>query len=124
MTHNALAGGRETSGDFGPESVLFRLDVSGRIVFWTEAAGRILGYTADEMVGRSYGRLFPAKEAADMEPERELSHAEINGRARCSGWRVGRDGGQVAAAGVIIAAQRDRLGELVGFDVVCEGAEV
>jgi len=116
MTRDLLAGGINARVGSAAGPVLFRLDVEGRIVFWSEEARRKLGYSPMEVMGRSYGRLFPATEAAELAPARELGEAESNGRAECSGWRIRRDGGQVPAASVI-TAERAASGELVGFSV-------
>ena len=120
MTRDLLAGGHDARADRIAGPVLFRLDVDGRIVFWSEEARCKLGYSPSEIVGRSYGRLFPVTDAAALAPAQELSQAESDGCAECSGWRIGRDGSQVRVVGVIIA-ERGASGELVGFSVAAGG---
>ena len=44
---------------------LFMLDPEGRVVSWNEGAERIKGYTANEILGKSFNTFYP-KEAIEF----------------------------------------------------------
>jgi hypothetical protein len=93
---------------------IFLLDPDGRVASWNAGAQRIKGYTAQEIIGRSFTIFYP-KEALDMDwPARELEQAKRLGRFEDEGWRLRKDGTRFWA-NVIITALRDAGGELRGF---------
>ena len=90
------------------------LDPSGRVTSWNEGAQRIKGYTADEIVGRSFTTFYPEEAVASGFPQYELETAAATGRFEDESWRVRKDGSRFWA-NVIITALRDERGELIGF---------
>jgi hypothetical protein len=90
------------------------LDPEGRISSWNEGARLIKGYTASEVLGRSFEIFYPEAAVADGFPKKELKEAARVGRFEDEGWRIRKDGSRFWA-NVVITAVRDREGKLVGF---------
>jgi PAS domain S-box-containing protein len=99
------------------EFAVVLLDPAGRISSWNAGAERILGYSADDIVGRTYARLFPPEEQAAGRHKQLLGLAATNGRIGDEGWRIRKDGSRFWAD-VAITALRDERGELQGFGTV------
>ena len=93
---------------------IFALDPSGVIMSWNAGAERIVGYGADEAIGRHFSIFFTAEDLAKDKPRYELEEAARHGRVEEEGWRVRKDGSQFWAS-VVVTALRDPAGHLVGF---------
>ena len=93
---------------------VFMLSPEGIISSWNEGARLIKGYTAQEIIGRSFEIFYPAEAVADGFPKRELKEAARVGRFEDEGWRIRKDGSSFWA-NVVITALRDQEGKLVGF---------
>ena len=93
---------------------VFMLDPDGRILSWNEGARLIKGYTAPEVLGRSFEIFYPGEAVADGFPKRELKEAARVGRFEDEGWRIRKDGSRFWA-NVVITAVRDLRGNLLGF---------
>jgi PAS domain S-box-containing protein len=93
---------------------IIMLDLQGHIANWNRGAERLTGYTAKEIVGRHFSRLYPPEDVGAAKPARELAEASGKGRAEDEGWRVRKDGGRFYA-NVVISAMRDESGQLRGF---------
>jgi len=93
---------------------IFMLDPEGRITNWNMGAQRIHQYTAGEVVGQHFGRLFSEEERLRGEPARALQVAAYEGKYVAEGWRVRRDESAFWAS-TVIEAIRDEVGTLVGF---------
>lgn len=98
---------------------IIMLDASGHVRTWNEGAQQIIGYTAEEIVGRHFSRFYPAESIERLWPEHELSVARLQGRFEEEGWRVRRDGSRFWAS-VVITALRSPDGELAGFAKVTQ----
>lgn len=122
-----VTGGNPTGlDDWSPDSLyrllvesvvdyaIFVLDPLGRVRTWNAGAQRLKGYTADEIIGQSFSRFYPAADVARGEPERALATAAREGRYEQEGWRVRRDGGTFWAL-VVITALHGEDGRLVGY---------
>ncbi|HZE08726.1 MAG TPA: PAS domain-containing sensor histidine kinase [Gemmatimonadaceae bacterium] len=96
---------------------VFMLNPEGRILSWNEGARLIKGYTAPEVLGRSFEIFYPAEAVADGFPKRELKDAARVGRFEDEGWRIRKDGSRFWA-NVVISAIRDVNGTLLGFSKV------
>lgn len=90
------------------------LDPEGRVTSWNEGAQRIKGYTADEILGRSFTAFYPEEAVAARFPQYELEVATRQGRFEDENWRLRKDGSRFWA-NVIITALRNEVGELIGF---------
>jgi PAS domain S-box-containing protein len=93
---------------------IFMLDPEGRIVTWNQGAQRIKGFTAQDVIGRSFAVFYPEEEIASGLPERELALARCEGSFTGEGWRVRKDGTRFLAS-VAITALRNAQGDLKGF---------
>jgi PAS domain S-box-containing protein len=96
---------------------IFMLDPDGRVASWNRGAERIMGYAAQEIVGRHFSGLYPAQDAAAGFPDRLLETARKTGRAGAEGLRARKDGSTFFAS-VTLTALRDEAGELMGFTKV------
>jgi PAS domain S-box-containing protein len=93
------------------------LDTDGTIRDWNKGAERVKGYTADEIVGKSF-RLFytPEDKIADL-PTRLLGEAVRNGSTTHEGYRVRKDGMRFWGS-VVITALHANDGKVIGFSKV------
>ena len=96
------------------DHAIFMLDAAGRVVSWDKGAERLLGYTAEEMVGQNLSRLYTPEDAARGTPEKELRIARSEGRAAQRRWHVRKDGSRFWGDGVLKAV-RDGDGRLRGY---------
>ena len=93
---------------------ILMLDADGHVASWNEGAQQIKGYSADEILGRSFTLFYPPEAVAEGFPQHELEVAALEGRFEDEGWRVRKDGSRFWA-NVVITALRNRDGRLVGF---------
>ena len=93
------------------------LDVQGQVISWNAGAERLMGYTADEIIGSSYSRFYPADAQARHLPYSELEVAAITGRFEDEGLRVRKDG-STFWANVVIARMLDEAGQLAGYSKI------
>jgi PAS domain S-box-containing protein len=91
---------------------IFLLAPAGLVVSWNAGAERILGYRAEEVLGRSCALFFTPEDIADGRPERELREAAETGRSGNDCWLVRKGGGRFWASGVTTAL---RDGGLRGY---------
>lgn len=89
------------------------LSPEGQILSWNSGAMQVMGYTAEEAIGRNFSMLYPP-EVADSKPARELQSAAETGRVEDEGWRVRKDGSRFWAD-TVITALRDGHGGVRGF---------
>jgi PAS domain S-box-containing protein len=94
--------------------VIFTLDAEGRINSWSPGARNILGYKAEEVMGRDYSLVFTPAEVQAGKPRQEMEEAERNGLCATESWRVRRAGLHFWASGSLTAV-RDDAGKLTGF---------
>ena len=93
---------------------IFMLDPLGRIASWNEGAERIKGYSADEILGKSFSTFYADEAVQSGFPQYELERAKQDGRFEDEGWRLRKDGSRFWA-NVIISALRGPDGQLLGF---------
>jgi PAS domain S-box-containing protein len=96
------------------EYAIFMLDVEGKVISWNAGAQRIKGYSASEIIGRSFRVFYPPEEQADRHPEHNLKLALREGTFAEEGWRVRKDGSRFWAS-VVISPVYDDAGRHVGF---------
>jgi PAS domain S-box-containing protein len=90
------------------------MDPDGNVASWNEGAERILGYRAEEILGRSSAAFFTPEDLRAGLFERERRTAAAEGRAIDENWSVRKDGSRFWASGVS-TAMRGEAGELLGF---------
>ncbi len=93
---------------------IIMLDTAGNVTTWDEGAERLLGYTADEIIGRPVSVFFIAEDRAAGRPDRELETARREGRADDENWLVRNDGTLLWVDGSPTAL-RDEDGSLHGY---------
>lgn len=96
---------------------IFTLDTEGRITSWNVAAEQILGYSADEVLGRHFELIFTPQDRRQGLPEAELRQARELGRAEDERWHL-RKGDQRFWALGIVSALHDAGGRLIGFSKI------
>jgi PAS domain S-box-containing protein len=96
---------------------IFMLDPEGRVATWNQAAERIKGYRAHEIVGHHFSRFYLPEDLQNHKPERELQTAIAEGHYEEEGWRIRKDGSRFCAH-VVITALRDETGKLRGFSKI------
>jgi PAS domain S-box-containing protein len=96
------------------EYAMFMLDPGGHVATWNQGAERLLGYTADEVIGQRHDLFFTPEDRAWGRPEHELATARRDGRASDDNWLVRKGGTQLWASG-ITAMIPARAGHERGF---------
>jgi PAS domain S-box-containing protein len=93
---------------------IFMLNPEGRIVSWNAGAGRIKGYSEEEIIGQHISICFTPEDVAQGVPEKALRTAATEGRYEYECWLVRKDGSRFLG-NKIITALRDQTGGLRGF---------
>ncbi|HET9663469.1 MAG TPA: PAS domain S-box protein, partial [Burkholderiales bacterium] len=96
---------------------IIMLDTEGRVNSWNTGAERILGYSADEMLGRHFSLFYYPDDVERGKPQEEIEAASSVGRHEDEGWRIRKDGSRFWA-NVVVAAIRDSTGRLLGFSKI------
>lgn len=74
-----------------------RLDSIGRFQSWNTGAHRILGHTADTMLGAHFATMFTSDDRDRGVPEFALASARDLGKFETTGWLTRQDGGLIWA---------------------------
>ncbi len=93
---------------------IYMLDPHGLVTTWNPGAQRIKGYSPEEIVGQHFSKFYTESDRAAGAPQRGLDAARRDGRFETEGWRVRKDGTEIAVH-VIIDAIRDERGAVIGF---------
>src|SRR4051812_25964686 len=93
---------------------IIRLDTAGTIQTWNLGAERVKGYTADEVMGRSFSLFYTDEDRRAGLPMTLLGRARDEGRVEHTGWRVRKDGTRFWGDAVITALH-DQDGALTGY---------
>jgi PAS domain S-box-containing protein len=96
------------------EYAIFMLDAQGRVASWNLGAERIIGYTAAEIIGRSFACFYPPEAAGRGAPEQDLATVIGQGSVETNGRRVRKDGSRFWA-NIVISPVYDLDGKLRGF---------
>ena len=96
------------------EHAVIMTNPSGVIVAWLAGAQRLLGYRADEIVGRHIAAIFTPEDRSKQQAEEELNVALAEGRSEDERWHMRRDGGAVWVTGVM-SVLRGTNGDVIGF---------
>jgi PAS domain S-box-containing protein len=87
-------------------------DLNGTIISWNQAAARLFGYQANEMVGQSILRIIPT----ELHPEEEAILGTLRAGQRIEHYetvRVKKSGERIAVS-VTISPVRDETGQVIG----------
>ena len=71
---------------------IFVLDTAGRVASWNSAAQQIIGYTAEEIIGKHFGIFYRPDERRAGEPNRALELAVQKDKHEVEGWRIRKNG--------------------------------
>jgi PAS domain S-box-containing protein len=96
---------------------IYMIDADGIVLSWNHGAERMKGYSAEEIVGKSFALFYSEEDRAAGMPEDALRTAVETGRYQSEGWRVRKDGTRFLS-NVTMRAMRDASGELHGFSKV------
>jgi two-component system CheB/CheR fusion protein len=96
------------------EYVIVSTDLQRRVTTWNSGAERLLGFRAEEIIGKSADVIFTEEDRAALVPQREADTALRDGRAADERWHVRRDGSRFWGSGVMMVLRND-AGEAVGL---------
>ncbi len=97
------------------------LDRYGHVATWNNNAEKIIGYTADEIVGKHFGVLYRPDERRAGEPNRALEFASQKGGHDVEGWRIRKNGTPFFVTGALTAIRGDD-DDVIGFAHVIRDA--
>jgi len=98
--------------DSARDYAIITLDQEGRATSWNTGAQYLFGYSEQEMIGQTLGRLFVPEDVANGVPEDELRRARDDGRAEDARWHMRKDGSRFFCSGVTTPL---RNGEFYGY---------
>jgi two-component system, chemotaxis family, CheB/CheR fusion protein len=96
------------------EYAIFSTDLERRVTSWNSGAQRLLGYTSEEVMGRSADLIFTPEDREARAPEAEARTARQEGRASDERMHVRKDGSRFRGSGTMML-MRNQAGEAVGF---------
>jgi PAS domain S-box-containing protein len=99
------------------EYAIITLDRAGCVRTWNSGAVRMLGYDADDIVGRHFSTFYAPEDVASGACDHDIALASREGHGEVEGVRVRRDGSHFLAS-FVMTALRNAADELVGFGVV------
>jgi len=97
------------------------LDFSGNILSWNAGARVLLGYSAGEVIGRSFSEFYTKATLANPEANASIRDAVQWGRHETTGQLVRRDGVKVEAH-IVLRPLLDASKTLVGFGLIAHDA--
>ncbi|TLX61099.1 PAS domain-containing protein [Stutzerimonas nosocomialis] len=100
--------------DSAVDYAIFSTDLDGCITSWSEGATRVLGWSAEEMLGQSAERIYTEEDRATHEREREMRGARDCGCATDERWHLRKDGSRLWGSGEMMPL-RDEAGQMTGF---------
>ncbi|MGO4441529.1 sensor histidine kinase [Rhizobium sp. RAF56] len=86
---------------------IISMDLDGLVTSWNEGAHRILGWTAEEMVGKPATAFFIQEDREEGVPQREMTAALNRGRGSDERWHLRKDGTTFWASGEMMALRAD-----------------
>ncbi|WP_370655739.1 PAS domain S-box protein [Paracraurococcus lichenis] len=89
---------------------IFAIDLDRRVTSWNEGARRLLGWTADEIAGKSADEIYLPQDQEDGAPAREAAKALENGRAINERWHQRKNGSRFWASGLLMPLRDPEAG--------------
>jgi PAS domain S-box-containing protein len=86
---------------------IISMDLDGLVTSWNEGAYRILGWTADEMIGNPATIFFVQEDREKGVPQREMSAVLSIGKGNDERWHLRKDGTTFWASGEMMALRAD-----------------
>jgi diguanylate cyclase (GGDEF)-like protein/PAS domain S-box-containing protein len=99
------------------EYAVLMLDPVGVILNWNVGAQRMHGYTAEEIVGQNFSRLFPLEDTQAGRPQEILRLAALNERHQEEMPHARQDGSTFIGE-IALTALHDSSGKLRGFSKI------
>jgi PAS domain S-box-containing protein len=99
------------------DHAIIQISPDGLVETWTQAAERIGGYKAEEVLGRHVACFYLPEDIVAGLPDQILAIAQRDGRCVDNGWKVKRDGSRFWLEAVITAL-RDNMGLFKGFAMI------
>jgi PAS domain S-box-containing protein len=96
---------------------IWMMDTAGCLASWNRGGEQLMGYSADEILGRHVSCFFPPQERAEGRPEENIEKARIHDRFETEGWRLRKDGSRFFAH-VVTTPLRDAAGRLLGYSII------
>jgi two-component system CheB/CheR fusion protein len=96
------------------EYAIFSMDLERRITSWNAGAQRLLGYTSEEVMGRTADLIFTPEDRAAQMAEKEARTARREGRASDEREHMRKDGHRFPGTGTMML-MRNSAGEAVGL---------
>jgi PAS domain S-box-containing protein len=93
---------------------IYMIDPEGLVTSWNAGAERIKGYSADEIIGKSFSVFYTEEDRTAGLPQTALQTALREDKYEAEALRVRKDGSQFFA-NVLITPLRDESGRHVGF---------
>ena len=93
------------------------LDHEGKVLDWNKGAEALKGYSAGEIIGRSFRLFYPKDENEAGVPDHLLAEAVTKGSVTHEGWRLRKDGTRFWG-NVTLTALHDANGNIIGFSKV------
>lgn len=90
------------------------LDADGTILSWNKGVEQIKGYLEHEILGQNFNIFYLPGDRQDGLPQKLISHAKLEGRAKHIGRRVRKDGSTFWGS-ILITALHDDAGNVIGF---------
>lgn len=91
-----------------------RTDLNSKIIDWNIGAERILGWKAEEVIGKTANLIFQEEDQQKGVPEEEMKKALRDNRAEDNRWHVKKDGSLFFAMGIMNPLRLEN-GEAFGF---------
>ncbi len=99
------------------EYAIVMLTPEGRVASWNVGAERILGYRAEEILGRNHAEFYVPEDVLLRVPDRHIEMSKTEGTFEAEGWRRRKDDTRVWAH-VGVSPMRSSSGSLLGFATV------
>ncbi len=99
------------------EYAIVMLTPEGRVASWNVGAERILGYRAEEILGRNHAEFYVPEDLQLRVPERHIELCKAEGTFDSEGWRRRKDDTRLWAH-VGVSTMRSSSGSLLGFAAV------
>ena len=99
------------------EYAIVMLTPEGRVASWNVGAERILGYRAEEILGRNHAAFYVPADILLRVPERHIELSKTEGTFEAEGWRRRKDDTRLWAH-VGVSPMRSSSGSLLGFAAV------
>jgi PAS domain S-box-containing protein len=93
---------------------IFTTSLEGVVTSWSNGARNLLGYDAEEILGRNVGIVFSFEDQLHGAHLTEMRTALANGRADDNRWHVRKDGSKLWASGLLMPL-RDESARIYGF---------